>query len=320
MRRPSRMLMGASGCAQTARLLACTLLFASMALGCASTRSADEAESRWEEVTGRAPVSTSTREPRSFEQEVARGDQLRDQGDEPQAVWHYLRSLQLDASSPVPRARVAYMHLVEDPARGQRIFEELIEAHPQLADAHMGRGLSLIAQNRLVRARGSLERALELDPEAVVALVALGLLCDQAGEHELAQRYYGAAIVIEPGRYEVRNNLGMSYLLTGAFEHAAEAIRDAVYIDPRDPALYNNLGVALGRMRLYEEALDNFRRTSDEADALNNLGLVCHVNGDYGLAITYYEQSLLIGPSERDVVLVNLEASEVAQLLELVLR
>ena len=169
-------------------------------------------------------------------------------------------------------------------------------------------------------ARDSLQRAVELDPKATVAHVALGLVADSQGRHIDAQGHYEAALALEPDRYEVQNNLGMSRLLSNDFEGAVSAFREAAHIDPRDPAVYNNLGVALARMRLYGEALENFRRSSGDADAFNNLGLICHANGDYGLAITYFEKALLLGPSNRDVVLANLEATEVAQLLETVLR
>jgi len=252
--------------------------------------------------------------------EVAIGDQLRDQGQESEAVFHYLRGLYLDESSPVPRERVALLHLSHDAPRGQKIFESVIKEHPRLASAHLGRGLALVAQGHLAGARQSLERAIELDPDSTIAHIALGLVADGEGHYAEAQRHYEAALAAEPNRYEVQNNLGMSRLMSEDFEGAASAFREAVHIDPRDPAVYNNLGVALARMRLYREALENFRLSSGEADALNNLGLVCHANGDYGLAITYFEKSLLLGPSDRGVVLANLEATEVAQLLERVLR
>jgi Flp pilus assembly protein TadD len=256
----------------------------------------------------------------TLDSEIAIGDQLRDQGHRSEAVFHYLRGLYLDEASPIPRARVAFLHLDEDPERAQRIFEKLIEDHPRMASAHMGRGLALVAEGHVEQARESLERAVELDPRATTAWIALGMVADRAGDQVAARQYYESALSVDPDRYEVRNNLGVSLLLSGDFEAAAGAFRDAVHLDPRDPVVYNNLGVALGRMRLYKQALDNFRRSSDDADAFNNLGLVCHVNGDYGLAITYFEQSLLLGPSDRSVVLANLEATEVAQFLNTVLR
>jgi len=302
------------------RSLALALACAGLALGCGakapqneSLRYGDRAD---QEIRVEEPQHT---EP-TLESEVAIGDQLRDQGHDSEAVFHYLRGLYLDEASPIPRSRVAFLHLSEDAPRGQRIFESLIEAHPNLASAHMGRGLALVAQGELPEARASLERAVELDPKATSAWIALGLVSDRAGDHAAAAQYYQSALQVEPDRYEVRNNLGMSKLLSGDYEGATVAFRNAAHIDPRDPAVYNNLGVALGRMRLYKEALDNFRRSSGEADAFNNLGLVCHVNGDYRLALTYFEKSLLLGPSDREVVLANLEATEVAQFLYEVLR
>lgn len=288
-------------------------IVAAVALGCAGNGGPRGTTATYT-IEDRLEVVEPEPEPPSFAQEVALGDQLRDNGNTTEAVFHYLRGLQLDTDSPIPRQRIGFLQLARDVERGQRIFEDLVEAEPGMASAHLGVGLALVAQGRLEEASGALERALEVDSENDVALVALGLIADERGDFRTARSYYESALRVAPGRYEVRNNLGVSYLLSGDYERAAEAFREAVHVDPHDPAVHNNLGVALARMGLYEEALESFRLASaTEADALNNVGLVCLVNEDYARAIGYFVESLLLGPSDRDRVLANLTAAEVGQ-------
>ena len=64
----------------------------------------------------------------------------------------------------------------------------------------------------------------------------------------------------------------VSLLLLGDFVAAEMELRRAVDLDPEDPAGWNNLGLALGHLERYAEALEAFRKGGDEQGARNNLG------------------------------------------------
>jgi len=104
--------------------------------------------------------------------------------------------------------------------------------------------------------------------------------------------------------------------MTGDYEKAAVAFREAIFINPNDPALYNNLGYALGRMRKYGPAFQTFKQYGHESAALNNTGFTCYMNRDYALAIRYYEKALMLNPPDRDRILVNLRNAENALLAQ----
>jgi len=261
-------------------------------------------------------VEESEREPLSFEEELAQADQLRDTGQLPEAVWRYLRVLRLDPSSPIPRQRIAYLHLDRDVARGEEIFRQLVEKHPAMPEARVGLGLAEFAGGKYAEARASLDFALKLDPSSAIAITAIGVMDDGLGSHALARQHYDRARRLAPMRYEIPNNMGMSFLMSGEFEEAAKAFRSAIFINPKDPVVHNNLGFALGRMGEYELALESFRQFGAEADALNNTGYTCSLNDDYSLAIQYYEHALRNDPTDRKRVLLNLRAAEDALLAE----
>ena len=84
----------------------------------------------------------------------------------------------------------------------------------------------------------------------------------------------------------------MSLLHTGEFGAAAEALEQPARLQPRDAAVWNNLGVARGRLGRYDAALAAFRKAGAELSAQNNLGYVHYLNGDYDGALEVYEAAL----------------------------
>jgi Flp pilus assembly protein TadD len=298
-------------------LLAATALALVFVTGCANEPAQPQGPvfAKHEPVDPAKIKETDKPRPLTFDEEIEMADRLRDSGQFPEAAWHYIRGLQLEGDNPLPRQRMGFLHLGEDTVRGEQIFADLTEQYPDMASAHLGLGLAHISLGQLDVARKSIERSLELEPESAIALTALGYIADLEGRHAEAQARYLAAREIEPSRYEISNNLGMSYLMSEDFEAAAEAFNHAIHVYPRDPTVYNNLGVAMGRMGRYKEALEQLMRFSSRADALNNVGLISHLNGDDARAIKYYERSLLQGPTNRDVVLINLRVSEDALLV-----
>jgi Flp pilus assembly protein TadD len=296
--------------------LSCLMLGALALAACAGRQPLSDSTPQFELPEKPPRIEEPEREPLSFEQELAQADQLRDSGQLPEAVWRYLRALRLDPASPIPQQRIAYLHLDRDVARGEEIFRQLVEKYPAMPEARVGLGLAEFAGGKYADARASLDFALELDPESAIAMTALGVMDDGLGSHALARGHYERARRLAPMRYEIPNNMGMSFLMSGKFEEAVQAFRSAIFLNPKDPVVHNNLGFALGRMGEYEIAIESFSRFGAEADALNNTGYTCFLNGDYSLAIQYYEHALRKNPTDRKRVLLNLRAAEDALLAQ----
>ncbi|MGY2050640.1 tetratricopeptide repeat protein [Methylobacterium sp. JK268] len=73
-----------------------------------------------------------------------------------------------------------------------------------------------------------------------------GAVADQLGDHDQAQRYYGAALKIVPGEPGVLSNLGLSYALAKRLPEAEKVLREAA-ADPRaDARVRENLALVLG--------------------------------------------------------------------------
>jgi Flp pilus assembly protein TadD len=259
--------------------------------------------------------SPAPKEP-TLEDRLREGDRLRQSGDLARALWAYLRAHAIDPEDPRPRARIGAVRLQIDPKRAEDIFRELSKSTGGSALARTGLGLALIARQQWAPAIVELRAAVEKDGRLAVAHDALGVALERSGDVAGARESYRRAASLSPRSHEPLNNLGVSYLRTGEFGAAASALDAAARIEPRDPAVSNNLGLALGRLRRYDDALSAFRRaTSSEQAALNNLGYVRYLNGDYGGALEVYERALLApGTSEQRLsVLRNLRAAKRAQ-------
>jgi hypothetical protein len=82
----------------------------------------------------------------------------------------------------------------------------------------------------------------------------------KAGDAAQAERHYRAAIALNPGYKEARNNLGILLAGRGDLEAALGEFREALKYRPRAADLYNNVGVTLARLGRNAEAAAAFRR------------------------------------------------------------
>jgi Flp pilus assembly protein TadD len=152
-----------------------------------------------------------------------------------------------------------------------------------------------------------------LDPDFPAARNALGIVLEQREAHEEARKHFERAIALQPSSYEPLNNLGASYLATRDNGRALDVLQRAALVETRDPAVFNNMGVALGRLGRYDEALEAFRRAGPEHAAWNNMGWVRCEQGHYKAAISAYERALLAARGEQRLeILRNLLAARKA--------
>lgn len=249
------------------------------------------------------------REGASVEEILREADRLTRGGQIDRALAGYIEALQADPKSPIPRARIANLQLRKDPERAEALFRDLAAEQPDLALAHAGLGLALLARDRLAQAEAPLLRATLLDPSLANAHTGLSVVYDLRGRHEDAQRHALQARELSPRDPTMANNLGVSYLLSGDFVSAEGALRAAALLDSNDPAIRNNLGVALGRQGRYDEALEQFLRAGPEQAAYNNLGYVYLLDRKLDEAIEQFERALRADGDQRLVVLRNLNAA-----------
>ena len=152
------------------------------------------------------------------------------------------------------------------------------KAGPEFA-SQLTQGRNLEKAAKYIEARELYEGLIVAHPDRFESYHRLGVVADRQKRYREAQALYAQAIRREPRNAELFNDLGYSLFLQGKLEKAELAILKAVALSPSDARYRINMGMVLGHMERYEEALAEFRRAGSDADAYNNLAFVLSAKG-----------------------------------------
>jgi tetratricopeptide (TPR) repeat protein len=196
--------------------------------------------------------------------------------------------------------------------QAESICRQVLQARPDLADAHNVLGVILhrkgqtddaVASVRraiklndstpnyyanlgeMERSRGHLDiaaaalnRAVKLNPQSAQAINNLGIVCYDRREFAKAEKHYRKAIELEDNYAEAHNNLGNALRALGKLEDAIAEYERAIEIREAYPEAYNNMGTVFRDMQMLEQAEASYRRAlafrPNHLDALNNLAMV----------------------------------------------
>jgi len=235
------------------------------------------------------------------------GDRERAAGAYDRAHLAYVRAHFANQEELAPLERIAYLSLRSNPAEAENLFRELLEESPDNSRLLVGLAYAELAQGESREARVSLHRALVADPNSPAANAALAVTHDALQEFGQASEINRRALAGSGVSVQVLNNQGVSSLLAGRQDEAIRLLRRAGRMDPDSRLAANNLGLALGLAGRDQEAYEAFRQHGSRGDALNNLGFICYLRGDWDEARTHFEAALLSSETDELRVLRNLE-------------
>lgn len=176
-----------------------------------------------------------------------------------------------------------------------------IALKPDQASTHANLGVALRALERHAEAAEALRQALVLRPDYPEALSNLGLVLHQMAEFEEAIESFEKAIALRPNMAGFYLNLGGTYLHIGKHEDAAASFRTALQHNPKHAAAHSNLGVALHKLGRMEEAEAEMRAAlsfkPDSAEAWRGLGLTLREQGRMGEALAALGESIALEPN-----------------------
>jgi Flp pilus assembly protein TadD len=160
-------------------------------------------------------------------------ERLFEKGEHLTALGLCARAHEIDPDKPEPLMQAAtILQAMNRTKAAVETYGILLERHPDhhearylLAKLHMESGETALAALHF-------ERAIHSDPKDPRPYNALGILRDQAGEHETAQGLYRLALERDPGSFSVRNNLGLSLALGGKRAEAIQVLAELA-VDPQ---------------------------------------------------------------------------------------
>jgi tetratricopeptide (TPR) repeat protein len=148
-----------------------------------------------------------------------------------------------------------------------RLYRRGLELEPDNVELLNAIGFSLFQQGQSREASVELEKAIAIDPKHWKAHNNLALVSIDLGELELAEAHYRESLAIQP-QPAIYNDLGVVLERLGMPDDAVAAFRKAVELDPKSSAAHTNLALSLARSGKYAEAEQHFRAAL-EADPKN---------------------------------------------------
>ena len=137
----------------------------------------------------------------------------------------------------------------------QKALADIVGAE-QNALVHANLGQVFLLQEKTANARLEFERALELQPDLVVAKMFLAQLHMDNRDWDATALVLEEALVLEPVNPAIHVNLGIAYRGQGELEKAQSSYEKALELEPGNPDPYLNLAILFSdHMQAYDAAL-----------------------------------------------------------------
>jgi len=215
--------------------IAGVLVLAGFTVGCAGT-SRDQ---------GVAPAGFGSDPISKAERLVSYCDRLVAKDELVTALGLCARAHEINPNDPETLMRIAaILQALNREEAAIQAYTALLDQYPAHHEARYSLGKVYMETGDAAIASAQFNYAMRSNPEDPRPYNALGILRDQAGEHEAAQALYLLALEREPRNLSVRNNLGLSMALNGQRDQAIEVLAELA-ADPRaQPMMLRNLEAA----------------------------------------------------------------------------
>jgi tetratricopeptide (TPR) repeat protein len=192
-------------------------------------------------------------------------------------------------------------------AAGNYAKEEEALRRAVSVDPRFATGYSLLAQfylrrNRLDEARAEFEGIAKRDPSNVQARTLVGMLLDQQGKRDEAQKVYEAAVNGTDNAPVAANNLAFIYAERGTnLDVALQLATSAKQRLPNDPSVDDTIGWIYYTKGLFSLAIrpfeESLKKRPDSAEVLFHLGLTYAKLGEKAKAREALERALKLDPA-----------------------
>ena len=206
-----------------------------------------------------------------------------------QAEFFFQQALRDDPSSAEALYGLGSVYLQQQKtAIARQSFERAVRLHASypgtLPKAWNNLGILAAREERIDEAIQDFERALQIDPNNVIALGNLGSAYRQDKRWTDAKSVLERALQLSPGDPSANYSLGMVFAHLNDTEHAYEYLQKALASRPDYPEALNNLGVLYVRTRRQSEAEKSFQESIRLAPAFDqsylNLAKLYELQGD----------------------------------------
>jgi tetratricopeptide (TPR) repeat protein len=176
-----------------------------------------------------------------------------------------------------------------------KAFAQSLESEPRAADALVNRGWISVELRRYDEGVAAFEAALQLQPRLARAHAGLGSTVVEArGDYEEGMRRYLMAVKLDAKNPALLNDLGwLAYKMR--YPEAVAALENAATLDPENPMIQTNVGLAYQKVDKVDEAVAHLERAlasnPEYTLALYGLGKAYEARGQYAEALQAYHRA-----------------------------
>jgi tetratricopeptide (TPR) repeat protein len=186
----------------------------------------------------------------------------------------------------------------------ETFFRRALQDDPASAEALYGLGSVYLQQQKLPEARESFEHVLKLQasyPGTIPnAWNNLGILSAREGNSVAAIDFFQRALQIDPGHLIALLNLGNAYRQRKEWAEAKKTLERAFEVGPDDPEVNYSLGMVCAQLEESDRAYEFLKRAVElrpvYPEALNNLGVLYLRTRRPEEAIRSFEESIRVAP------------------------
>ncbi len=176
-------------------------------------------------------------------------------------------------------------------AQAQEVYNQILEQQPQHPEALYGLGVLAQQTGQYQTAEKFLRALLRVQPESVKGWFSLGNLRQVQGQLPEAVETYQRALAVQPDSVAVHNNLGYTLQLQGKWEEAVTCYQKTLKLQPDCTEAEVNLGNAL-----YAQGKLSPEQQAHYAGLNYHLGVARQKAGDLNTAVVYYQQAIAMKP------------------------
>jgi tetratricopeptide (TPR) repeat protein len=199
------------------------------------------------------------------------------------------------------------------PETSEAFFRRALQDDPASAEALYGLGSVYLQQQKTKEARESFERALRLQasyPGTIPnAWNNLGILSAKVGDAAAAIDFFQRALQIDPAHLIALVNLGNAYRQQKEWGDAKKVLQRALEVEPDDPEVNYSLGMVCAQLDEPDRAYEYLKRAVElrpiYPEALNNLGVLYLRTRRPEEAVHSFEECIRVAP-EYDQSYLNL--------------
>ena len=198
------------------------------------------------------------------------------------------------------------MHRANGLDDAEKIYQRILEAAPDHADALHFMGVLQHQRGRSAQAIDSIRRSIAENGAVADWHSNLGNVLLETGQVDAAAHAYEQALLLAPERADIHNNLGVLLRRQQRDDEAEAAYRRAIAIDPANADAHTNLGRLLNAQGRNEEALAIFCEAlvldPKHVKARHALGMAYQILGRIEQAVQVYRDWLADEPGNPEAL------------------